>query len=143
MKKLIAILTFWIWLPAAAAAGEPRTHIEDGAVKWVAAFNAGDAAAVAGLYTEDATLVPPGGARVDGRSAIQAFWQGAIDSGMKVDVLHAVEVEAKGNMAGEIGVFTLIVPGENGPTKVNGNYIVIWKRSGQSWQLHRDIWNTN
>ncbi len=143
MKRLATILMLWIWLPAAAAAGEPRTHIDDAAVKWVAAFNAGDAAAVAGLYTEDAALFPPGGARVDGRAAIQAFWQGAIDSGMKVDVLHAVEVEAGGNMAGEIGVFTLTVPAENGPTKVNGNYIVIWKRSGQSWQLHRDIWNTN
>ena len=143
MKRLLTILTLWIWLPAAAVAGEPRTHIDDGGAKWVAAFNAGDAAAVAGLYTEDAALFPPGGARVDGRSAIQAFWQGAIDSGMKVDDLHAVEVEARGDMAGEIGVLTLTVPGDAGPTKVSGKYIVIWKRIGQTWQLHRDIWNTN
>ena len=107
MKRLVTILTLWIWLPTAAAAGEPRTHIDEALVKFVAAFNAGDAATVAGLYTEDAALFPPGGARVDGRAAIQAFWQGAIDSGMKVDDLHAVEVEARGNIAGEIGVFTL------------------------------------
>ena len=143
MKRLLTILTLCIWLPAAAAAGEPRTHIDDGGAKWVAAFNAGDAAAVAGLYTEDAVVFPPGGARVDGRSAIQAFWQGAIDSGMKVDDLHAVEVEARGDMAAEMGVLTLTVPGDAGPTKVSGKYIVIWKRSGQTWQLHRDIWNTN
>jgi ketosteroid isomerase-like protein len=62
---------------------------------------------------------------------------------MKVDDLHAVEVEARGDMAGEIGVLTLTVPGDAGPTKVGGKYIVIWKRNGQTWQLHRDIWNTN
>ncbi len=143
MKRLLTILTLWILLPAAAAAGEPRAHIDDGGAKWVAAFNAGDAAAVAGLYTEDAVVYPPGGGPVDGRSAIQAFWQGAIDSGMKVDDLHAVEVEARGDMAGEIGVLTLTVPGDAGSTKVSGKYIVIWKRVGDTWQLHRDIWNTN
>ncbi len=143
MKRLVIILMLWIWLPAAAAAGEPRAHIDETLVKFVAAYNAGDAATVASFYTENAVLLTPGGERVDGRAAIQAFWQGAIDSGMKIDDLHAVEVEARGNMAGEMGVFTLIVPGDAGPTKVGGKYIVIWMRSGQTWQLHRDIWNTN
>ncbi len=46
-------------------------------------------------------------------------------------------------MAAEMGVLTLTVPGDAGPTKVSGKYIVIWKRNGQTWQLHRDIWNTN
>jgi hypothetical protein len=54
---------------------------------------------------------------------------------MKIDDLHAVEVDAKGDIAGEVGVFTLSVPGEGGVTKVPGRYIVIWN--------HRDIWNTN
>jgi len=27
--------------------------------------------------------------------------------------------------------------------KIDGKYIVIWKRSGHTWQLYRDIWNTN
>jgi len=62
---------------------------------------------------------------------------------MKADELRPVEVDANGDMAGEVGIFTLSVPGENGPTKVAGKYIVIWKRSGHTWQLHRDIWNTN
>jgi uncharacterized protein (TIGR02246 family) len=143
MKRLVTILTLVIWLPAAAAAGDPRTHIDEALVKFVDAFNAGDAASVAGLYTEDAALLPPGGARVDGRAAIQAFWQGAIDSGMKIDDLHAVEVEARADMAGELGIFTLTVPGDTGPAKVGGKYIVVWKRNGHTWQLHRDIWNTN
>jgi len=143
MRRIFTLVLFSLMFSTAVQAGEPRMHIEEAVVKWVAAFNAGDGAAVADLYTADAALFPPGGARVDGRAAIQEFWQGAIDSGMKADELRPVEVNANGDLAGEIGVFTLSVPGENGATKVDGKYIVIWKRSGHTWQLHRDIWNTN
>ncbi len=62
---------------------------------------------------------------------------------MKFDDVHAVEVDSRGDIAGEVGVFILSVPGDSGMTKVPGKYIVIWKRSGHTWQLHRDIWNTN
>jgi ketosteroid isomerase-like protein len=143
MKRLLTILALGILLPTTLAAGEARTHIDEVLVKFVAAFNAGDGATVASHYTEDAALFPPGAERVDGRSAIQTFWQGAIDSGMKLDDLHAIEVDARGDIAGEVGVFILSVPGEGGVTKVPGQYIVIWKRDGHTWQLHRDIWNTN
>jgi ketosteroid isomerase-like protein len=143
MKKLLTILALGILLPTVLVAGEPRTHIDEAMIKFVAAFNAGDGATVANLYSEDAALFPPGGARVDGRPAIQTFWQGAIDSGMKIDELHAVEVDSGSDVAGEVGVFILSVPGDSGVTKVAGKYIVIWKRIGHTWQLHRDIWNTN
>jgi uncharacterized protein (TIGR02246 family) len=142
MKKLLIILALGILLPTGLMAGQPRAHIDDIVVKFVAAFNAGDGATVASLYSEDAALFPPGGERIDGRSAIQTFWQGAIDSGMKIDDLHATEVDSSNDIAGEIGVFILSVPGEGGVTKVPGQYIVIWKRNGHTWQLHRDIWNT-
>lgn len=143
MKRLFTILALGILLPTALVAGDARTHIDETMVKFVAAFNAGDGASVANLYTEDAALFPPGAERIDGRSAIQTFWQGAIDSGMKIDKLHAVEVDSGGNIAGEVGVFVLSVPGDGGVTKVAGKYIVTWKRTGHTWQLHRDIWNTN
>lgn len=143
MKRLLTILALGVILPTTLVAGEPRRHIDEAMVKFVAAFNAGDGAAVANLYTRDAALFPPGAERIDGRSAIQTFWQGAIDSGMKIDKLHAVEVDSGGNIAGEVGVFVLSVPGDSGMTKVAGKYIVTWKRTGHTWRLHRDIWNTN
>ncbi len=143
MKRLLIILALGILLPTAAVAGEPRAHIDEVLLKWVAAFNAGDSATVANLYTEDASVFPPGEERVDGRSAIQTFWQGAIDSGVKVDDFHSVKVEAWSNIAEEIGSLTFIVPRDSGPTKVVGKYIVIYKRTGHTWQLHRDIWNMN
>ena len=141
MKRLLIVFALTVLLPTAAISEEPREHIDQALIKFAAAFNIGDAATVASLYTEDAAIFPPGGDRVDGRSAIQNFWQGAIDSGMKITDLRAVEVEAREDMAGEVGVFTATVPGDAGLTTVNGEYIVIWKRTGHTWQLHRDIYN--
>jgi len=147
MKQLLFALVLLALapLPASnlAAAGDARSGIDEALTKFVSALNAGDAGTLASLYTEDAVLLPPGGERVDGRAAIQDFWQGAMDSGLTADTLHAVEVFAEGDTAGEVGVFVLSVPGESEPTKINGKYIVIWKRNGDQWQLHRDIWNTH
>ena len=143
MKKLLTVIAFGFLVSTAAVAGEPRAHIEEATAKFVAAFNAGDAAGVAGLYTDDAAIFPPGGERIDGRAAIQAFWQGAIESGLKIDDISAVEVHASSDMADDVGTLLLTVPGDSGPTKVAGKYFVIWKRTGHTWQLHRDIWNTN
>ncbi len=130
-------------LTTSAVAGPPRSHIETALATFAAAFNDGDGASVAALYTEDAVLLPPGGARVDGRDAVQAFWQGAIDGGIGGLTLEAIEVESSGNLAYEVGAFSLQAPGENGASvTVSGKYIVVWKWTGaHNWQLHRDIWN--
>jgi len=142
MKKLLSILVISIFLPAVILAAEPRSHIEEVASNFKDAFNAGNAATIASFYSEDAALFAPGADRVDGRPGIQAFWQGAIDAGMTMVDLRTIEVDARSDIAAEIGAFILRVPGDNGTTDVEGQYIVIWKRDGHTWQLHRDIWNT-
>ena len=144
MYRLISALAICVLLPVTALADPARVHIDETLVQFVNAFNGGDGAAVAALYTEDAELLPPDSAPVRGRQAIQDFWQGAIDAGITMESLGAVEVEAHGPMAAEVGAFVLKVPGENGQTtSVAGKYIVVWRREGHTWRLHRDIWNTN
>src|SRR4051794_15287018 len=66
-----------VWAEGAreAIAAADRTFAE--------AFNHGDAATVAKLYTTDAAVLPPGDPRVDGREGIQDYWQAAIDAGVK------------------------------------------------------------
>lgn len=104
------------------------------------AYNAGDAAGVAALYTEDAVILPPGAEMAEGREAIAEFWQGAIDSGMKDLKLEAGDVEEQGDAVREIGRFTATA-GEN---SLSGKYVVVWKKTGDgTWQLDTDIWNLN
>ena len=64
-----------------------------------------------------------------------------MDSGFKAIKLTAVEVEAHGDTAYEVGKYT--VPGEQGKVLDAGDYIVIWKRANDQWKMHRDIWTTN
>ena len=108
---------------------------------FMAAFGAGDAAGVAALYTARGQLLPPNMDTMAGQAAIQAFWQGAMDMGIRSAQLETAEVEGDGDTAVEVGKYTLC--GEGGQVLDQGKYIVVWKRDGGQWKLHRDIFNSS
>ena len=109
---------------------------------WTAAFNKGDAAAVAALYTEDAYVLPPGSAMVKGRAAIEAFWRQAAQQ-MTDAKLTTLDVLPLGRSAArEIGTVTLKTKSQP-PQEVVGKYVVIWRKVGRDWKLATDIWNTD
>ena len=111
---------------------------------FAAAFNAGNAPAIAQLYTQYATILPPGTDYRHGRAEIQTFWDGAIKSGLKNVSLTAVSVESYGHAAREIGRFSLDAPGPGGQlAKTEGKYVVVWKKIAGKWFLDTDIWNMN
>ncbi len=105
------------------------------------AFGRGDAAGLAALYTENCQLMPPNSDFVIGNAAIQTFWQGAFDMGIKAAKLEIREVEAHGDTAIEVSQYTLFAEGEQVADK--GKYIVIWKRIEGQWKLHLDIYNSS
>ncbi len=106
-------------------------------------LNGGDAAGVAAHYTDDAALLPPDSARVDGREGIQGAWQTLIDADVRDVVLTTEEVDVFGDVANEVGTIRATAPGENGGrVQWVGKYVSVWKRGGDgTWRLHRDIWN--
>jgi uncharacterized protein (TIGR02246 family) len=142
--KIVMFAASLLTLTAAAEARDIKSDIDAANAKWVAAFNKGDAASVAQLYTEHATALPPGAPMAKGRAAIQAFWQGAIQSGIKNASLKALKVDQFGNAAREIGEFSLDAPDAQKQTvHVVGKYVVLWRHSGNGWKLDTDIWNTD
>jgi uncharacterized protein (TIGR02246 family) len=109
---------------------------------WTAAFNKGDAAAVAALYTEDAYVLPPSSAMVKGRPAIEAFWRQAVQQ-MSDAKLTTVDVLPLGRSAArEIGTVTLKTKSQP-PQEIVGKYVVVWRKIGRDWKLATDIWNTD
>jgi uncharacterized protein (TIGR02246 family) len=100
----------------------------------------GDLARLASLYTLDAIALPPDGREVTGRDNIKQMW-GAIAEqiGLEDVKLSTLDLELAGETAYEVGEGTLSLKGGG---KAVVNFVVVWKRVGGRWQLHRDIWNT-
>ena len=125
--------------PALAQNKAPIEKLND---VWTAAFNKGDAAAGAALYTEDAYVLPPGSAMVKGRAAIEAFWRQAAQQ-MSDAKLTTIDVLPLGRSAArEIGTVTLKTKSQP-PQEVVGKYVVVWRKIGRDWKLATDIWNTD
>ena len=104
-------------------------------------FELGDPGTLANLYTEDAQVFPAHSEPLGGRSAIRDFWAGVMQMGIKGAALETVQLEEHGDTAIEVGKYRLVLG--NGAEADHGKYVVIWKRMGGQWKLHRDIWNTN
>jgi ketosteroid isomerase-like protein len=120
---------------------EIRSAIMAANDKFMTTFSRGDAAGIAALYTGNGQLLPPNSDFVAGKQAIQTFWQGAMNMGIKAARLDTIEVEGHGNTANEVGKFTL--QGEAGQVLDTGKYVVIWKHEAGQWKLYRDIWNSS
>ena len=144
MKRQLLVTLLMICAATVAEAQQSaRTAIEANTKQFIEAFNKGDAAAVANMYTADARLLPPNGEMVEGRENIQKFWQGAISAGLKMVTLETVHVESQGNIAVEVGRYTSTITRAGATTTDKGKYVVQWKREGQNWKLAVDIFNSN
>jgi uncharacterized protein (TIGR02246 family) len=137
---LIATCILVLFSLVQPAAAQDKALIQKLDDEFAAAFNKGDYAAVAAMYAEDATLLPPGAPMMKGRQAIQGFWTKA-GEGVTDAKLIAVDVTPLGgNAAREIGTFSLKTKGAN-PQELSGKFVVIWQKVGNDWKLATDIWN--
>ena len=123
--------------PALAQSKEAIQKLND---EWAAAFNKGDADAVAALYTADAYVLPPGAPMVKGRADIQKFWADAMQHHGDIK-LTTLDVKPLGpDAAREIGTAVLSTKGAN-PQDEALKYAVVWQREDGQWKLLQDIWN--
>ena len=147
--RAISVLVVFLCVLAAGEAGaqmtgqppSPRGAIEAANKKFTVAAAKADAAGIASLYTTDAAAYPANSDIVRGRDAIQAMWKTVIDSGVTQVELNTGEVESSGEIAYETG--TYVMKTKDGTLADRGKYVVIWKRSGGGWLIHRDIWTTS
>lgn len=110
---------------------------------WNAAFNRGDAAAVAALYTDDATVLPHTHDVVSGPGKIQEFWTAVIGAGFKDHSIEMLDVHVDGNLACEIAKWAATGPGEDGrPKSYGGSLVNLYERQADgSWKCRLHIWN--
>jgi ketosteroid isomerase-like protein len=134
--------------PAAAKKAAPakkklttKDHVKAANKVLIGHVAAGNAAGVAACYSKKAILMPPGAPATKGAKNIAGFWAGAMAQGVKSAVLKTQEVDEQGTTAIEVGAFILKTDG--GAVCGSGKYVVVWKKEGGAWKLHRDIFNAD
>ena len=138
--RRIALTAACLVVAATPALAQSKPTIQKLNDQWAAAFNKGDAAAVAAMYTEDAYVLPAGAPLVKGRAAIEGFWRQAMQQLGDVKCT-TLDVKPLGRSAArEIGGCTFKTkaqPPQDGALK----YAVVWQKEGSRWKLLQDIWN--
>ena len=142
-QQLSGLMAAFVLSIAAANDAYASTADEIAAVNqdFETAFASGDATGLAAVYTIDGQLLPTSSPIISGDENIKAFWQGAIDLGIKSAELETIELDVLGDMAVEVGLYKL--KGEDSALIDEGKYVVIWKKEGDDWKYHRDIWNSS
>jgi uncharacterized protein (TIGR02246 family) len=111
--------------------------------EWSAAFLAGDATAIANLYTEDGAQVQPAGDWYRGREAITAGMKKQLDT-LNVTAREDIpeEVIVAGDYIVEFGNYSYTATTKKGnkPVSAAGRYVVLWRKDADGqWRLHRDL----
>jgi len=122
-----------------------RVAIDARGKAFTEATNAGNADAVAALYTEDAVLMPPDMPAVTGRDNIRATFAGMMAQmpGMRI-AFEVQAVAANGPLAVERGAWIITTPTpDGGSLEMRGKYLVQWHRIDGEWMMAADIWNSD
>jgi len=108
---------------------------------FIDAFNKGDNEIIGGLYTTDAMLMPPDTGIIEGRDAIEKFWQQIFAMGADSISLENMDVAPHLLEAWVTG--SGVIYNTEGDKLDEIKYIIGWQRVGEDWKIHRDIWNSS
>jgi uncharacterized protein (TIGR02246 family) len=140
--RRVMVLAICFGLFAAPALAQSKAAIQKLDDQFGAAFNKGNTAALAAMYTKDAYVLPAGAPMIKGTAAIEKFWKEALNH-MQDLQCTALDVKSLGGRAArEIGTCSFMTkkaPVVEGAIK----YAVVWEKEGGKWKLLQDIWNTD
>jgi uncharacterized protein (TIGR02246 family) len=97
---------------------------------WVTNYNAGDAARVAALYTEDGYYLSAH-ILARGHKAIEAYWQRGIAAGGHLDFVRPLTVVCSGDLGYVVGTYQAT----NAGVTVDGRILIVAKRVDNRWLM--------
>lgn len=112
----------------------------DRAAAWEKAYNDGKPEAIAAMYAQDATRMPPNAAAAEGREAILTQVRGSQKAAPGV-VIMTSDAVADGNLGITNG--TSKIKAKDGTVIDDGKWVSVGKKVDGEWTTVRDIWNSN
>jgi uncharacterized protein (TIGR02246 family) len=150
LSKLVVLAATFAALAACAKTAAPDAAGDEAAaravnVAWYKAYNAGDGAAVAALYAEDAVLNAPGAPAARGKASISEFYlKNAAESAAAGFALvddPSSDAGVSGDLAWQSGTFK--INDKSGAAVDAGKYITVFQRKDGKWMIIRDTWNSD
>jgi uncharacterized protein (TIGR02246 family) len=150
LRKLVVAVVTFAAITACTKSAAPDAAADTAAIRdaqhaWYKAFNSGDAAAVAALYSDDAVVAAPNAPAAKGNAAIRDFVAKTVDtfrsSGLTAAEGPTSDVGVSGDLAWQADTYT--VTDKNGGTVEAGKTLTVFQRKDGKWLMIRDTWNSD
>ncbi|MEP7326267.1 MAG: nuclear transport factor 2 family protein [Gemmatimonadota bacterium] len=134
----LALTGFACQKKADTAAEETAIRAQDAAYN--AAIAARNDSALAAIYADNGTMMPPNEKNVTGTSAIRAYWAMLWPMNASLSITPTtITVASSGDMATDVGAYTFSA----GPMNDTGKYLVHWHKIGGAWKIVDDMWSSD
>jgi uncharacterized protein (TIGR02246 family) len=137
MRILLAALALVLACLPATAQQDTSNPIVARMTAFAEAYNAQDATAIAGFYTPDGILLPPGQRAVVGREAIAAHYAQAFAAGARDLQFMTFDIRGFDTNAVETGETVVMV----GTQRIVGRYMHLWEVVDGQIMLTRDMYH--
>ena len=122
----------------AAAPAEDKAAADQVTASWTNAFNAGDATALAALYTDTARSTPPGMGPISGKPQIEAYWKDDIGPGGETTKLTPDGSLVQGDLLSVSGSYEVVA--KDATPLAKGQYTQLWRRDNGQWRVQEEMW---
>jgi len=120
-----------------------QSLIRNLAQDFVTSFNTGNYDQAAALFAPDGAFMAPHHDPAYGPKAVEHLLRMFGDTGYQDLRLETVRVETSGDLAMEIGRYTVAIRQPDGTIRADrGKYVKAWRRLGV-WLIVADSWNSN
>jgi ketosteroid isomerase-like protein len=118
-----------------------ESQLRDLTQDFATSFNTGNYDLAAGLFTSDGVLMAPHHEGAHGQKLVERLLRQLGEAGYSDLRLETTRVEHSGDMAMEIGRFSVVVRTADGTMmSERGKYVKVWRRLGV-WRLMADCWS--
>jgi len=118
-----------------------ESQLRDLSQDFATSFNTGNYDLAAGLFASDGALMVPHYEGAHGQKAVERLLRQLGEAGYSDLRLETMRVEHSGDMAMEIGRFSVVVRKADGTmVPERGKYVKVWRRLGV-WRLMADCWS--